>query len=195
MFAYCNDNPVNGVDTNGERDRFVGFGIQIEGTIGDYNIGLEFIVYFDNEITNGGEPVVAVYIYDGFSVDTDAISFSNTLLDYSKEAANLGMSILASQTEPVDVKECLIAMYAALLDSLDGRFGGSISVMAVFGNEGFHTTDDYRGTAHSYYGRYKNVKVTYSKAETSKTISLGGAIGSKMLFAAGFGVSHYEKLY
>ena len=163
--------------------------------MGDYNVGIEVIVYWDDEITGGGEPVVAVYIYDGFSIDTDSLSNNKALIDYGKRAANIGMSVLASQTGPIDVKECLIAIYAAVLEELGGDFGASLSVMAVFGNEDFHSTKDYRGTARSYYGRYKNVKVTYSVSDNSKTIAVGGAVGSKMLFSVGFGVSHYEQIY
>ena len=60
MFAYCINNPVLYIDHNGNKSkvdkdsyRFVGIGFQFELNIGSYEIGVEIIVYYDEEVCRG----------------------------------------------------------------------------------------------------------------------------------------------
>ena len=89
MFAYCNNNPVQYVDFNGnkaevatkeDRYRFVGIGFQGELDVGGYEVGFEIIVYYDELVCGGKEPLVAVYLYEGAFVDNEDILKSTKYL-------------------------------------------------------------------------------------------------------------------
>ena len=78
MFIYCCNNPVNAYDPTGYA--LVGLGVQLDISVGNYECGIEIIVYWDETVCNGGAPVVAIYVYEGASISTSDILKTLTTL-------------------------------------------------------------------------------------------------------------------
>ena len=140
MFAYCRNNPVNRKDNNGAEDedatddeddgyRLVGFGFQGELDVGSYEVGVEIIVYWDQLVCGGKDPIVAIYSYEGVYVDIDDIKKSTQFIE------TVGKLILAGATNFSD-NQNIEAFLIALQQSIFKDLGVSGSIMGIWGNRG-----------------------------------------------------------
>lgn len=171
LFAYCGNNPISRIDPNGMEYRAVGAGIQLELNIGCYTVGLELILYWDSTVCGGGGWVVAVYSYDGLSVDmTDPL---------------LG-SIIATLTDNADVlMNGTEEAVNSLIEAIEGKISASVSAVLIFGNEDFTSRDSYEGPFTSISGNISHIKGSFAYSSNSFAVSIG-ATTSK---TAGFGIS------
>ena len=71
MFTYCGNNPVQYVDPCGRA--FVGAGIQLDVSTGAFECGIEIIIYWDDEVCQDENLVVAIYVYEGMCVNLDEL--------------------------------------------------------------------------------------------------------------------------
>ena len=171
IFAYCGNNPVIRIDPNGLDYRAVGAGIQLELTVGCYTVGFEIILYWDDTVCGGGGWIVAVYSYDGLSLDmTDPLlgSIIAILLD------NAGV-LMTGTEEAVN----------SLIDAIEGKVSGSVSAVLIFGNEDYTSPDSYDGPFTSVSGNISHAKGSFAYSSNSFAVSIG-ATSSK---TAGFGIS------
>ena len=84
IYAYCNNCPVSLVDPFGYTDRLVGIGAQFGLTVGDYECGIEVIVYWDSKVCQNSDPVIAVYAYEGAYINVDELILNPDYLDVVK---------------------------------------------------------------------------------------------------------------
>ena len=67
IYIYCRSNPVIYIDPDGNEFRVVGAGVQLDASasVGPLGVGagIEVIVYWDETMTAGKGPIVAVYAY------------------------------------------------------------------------------------------------------------------------------------
>ncbi len=186
-FVYCLNSPVNCVDDEGEKARLVAIGIQLQVTIGDYQMGVEVVWYFDNNIRSFSRSSFEIYTYAGVS-----ISLGELLAD-----PNITKTIEAINTmvfSPSKIKRDLTSLY----DRLSCDLGGSISVFAIMGYENFKTPSDYCGTFQTVGASTTHLQGYYSWSDTCFVIGVGVRktfIGSDLLPIDGsFGISEYVRL-
>ena len=111
MFAYCGNNPIIYSDEFGCRPenstksnengkyRFVGLGAQLELNLGAYECGIEVIVYCgDESICGNQEAVVAIYVYEGVSVDIGQLL---TNPDISMLTEDLSLALLTNVNDGI----------------------------------------------------------------------------------------------
>ena len=194
MFAYCLNNPVLHVDFNGnkaevateeDRYRFVGIGFQGELDVGGYEVGFEIIVYYDELVCGGKEPLVAVYLYEGAFVDNEDIMKSTK---YLQTIEKLTLAIMTNAIDEQNAEALLIALQAALFKDV----GVSGSVVGIFGNKDFETTESYAGPFTTYSATLNHVKVSVSTCSSCFSIAVGA---STARVSASFGQSFYTQVY
>ncbi len=194
MFAYCLNNPVLYVDINGdiaedatEEDhyRFVGIGFQGELDVGGYEVGVEIIVYYDELVCGGKEPKVAVYSYEGAFVDEEDMMKST---NYLQTVEKLTLAITTNVIDEQNAESLLIALQAAVFKDV----GVSGSIVGIFGNKDFETTESYAGPFTTYSATINHVKVSVSTCSTCFSVAVGA---SSDRFAVSFGQSYYIQAY
>ena len=196
MFVYCRNNPVNRKDNNGAEDedatdeeddgyRLVGFGFQGELDVGSYEVGVEIIVYWDQLVCGGKDPIVAIYSYEGVYVDIDDIKKSTQYIE------TVSKLILAGGTNFSD-NQNIEALLIALQQSIFKDLGVSGSVMGILGNSDFKNTESYSGAFDTYSATVNHVKFTYSTSPSCKVIAVGGSTDR---WGGSFGQSYYTQLY
>ena len=178
MFAYCGNNPVCRIDPNGMDYRPVGAGIQLELDVGCYTGGFEVILYWDNTICDNGGWIVALYSYDGLSLDmTDPLAGSivATVLDNT--------DLLMSGTEE---------SMNSLLTILKGNVSASASGVLIFGDESFTSTESYEGPFTSVSGNIGHIKGSFAYSSNSYAFSVGATCSKKG--SRGFSRTNYTLL-
>lgn len=166
MFAYCANSPVQSIDPEGERERLVSIGAQLDVSVGDYEMGIELQVYFDPQVCtkNNGRPIIAVYGYDGACVSVDSLRENPAISQFCDLARGFG----AYYAEGVD-KTSLIALQA----TLSGQIDASLSVVGVYGNDKFQSMTDYCGKFDTTTIQANHCKFAYASAPTCSSFSVG----------------------
>ena len=182
MFAYCNNNPCCYSDASGKA--FVGLGAQFDVSVGAYECGVEAIVYWDETVCDGGDPVVAIYVYEGASISIGDILKSS---EYIKVVGKLTAAMLANAGQDYETAE-LVALQASLYDT-----NVSASVVAIWGYDDFRTSNDYEGKFTSYSGNYQHAKVSYAYSETCWAISVGAT--TDVSPGISYGETYYTQIY
>lgn len=183
MFAYCGNNPVLNVDYSGMDYHPVGAGVQLEIEVGNAVVGVEVIVFWDvEEAVNN--PVIAVYVYGGISIETD-----DPLLG----------SILAIVTDNADLltgdQGNLTMVLSSLTALISNNFSVSVSGVIIMGNEDFTSTNSYSGSFTSVGGGFGRIKGGVAYSESCYAISIGGTlVGSKVIPSWGVTKTYYHKL-
>ena len=194
MFAYCNNNPIMYVDFHGnkpevateeDRYRFVGIGFQGELDVGGYEVGFEIIVYYDELVCGVKEPMVAVYLYEGAFVDNEDIMNSGK---YLQTVEKLTLAIMTNAIDEQNAEALLISLQAVLFKDV----GVSGSVVGIFGNQYFNTTESYSGSFTTYSATVNHVKVSVSTCSSCFSIAVGASTDR---FGASFGQSYYTQVY
>ena len=193
MFVYCLNNPVDKFDPAGnrpvnieERDyRLVGAGLQCEIDVGSYEVGLEIIVYTDDLVCGGEDPVVSIYLYEGAYADLDDIKKGT---NFAKTIEKLTLAVTTNMVEEQNAEALLIALQTAVFEDVSV----SGSVVVIFGNEEFQNTQSYAGPFTTYSGTIKHLKASLSTSSSCFTIALGG---SSDRWGASFGQSNYTQIY
>ena len=182
MFAYCSNNPVNYVDFTGAADRPVGAGIQIEASIGSAVVGVEVIVYWDSTVCNGGNPILAVYVYGGVSPEMGDI------IQQAVVAMSCDDALLSGETQTITLS------LSALTASLSNSYSLSVSAVLIVGNDLFDDITDYEGTFVSIGGSAKFLKGSFAYSDKCCAATLGGTLSSSTL-SFGFSKTYYELYY
>ena len=194
MFAYCGNCPNNNIDICGckyeeaddreERYRFVGIGFQGELNVGAYERGIEIIVYFDPLVCGGQQPVVAVYSYEGAFVDLDDFKKNPY---FAKTIAKLTLAITTNAIDEQNAEALLIALQAALFNDV----GLSGSIVGIFANDDFRSTESYCGAFDTFSATVKHVKITYSWSPSCRVVAVGG---SSSRYDISYGQSYYTQI-
>ena len=185
MFAYCGNNPNTFSDITGKR--FVGLGAQLELDVGSYTVGIEVIVYCDDLVCGDEDLVVSVYAYDGASIDFTDLANNP---DYIKTVEKLcaAVSTVAAKDD-IYTKSGLVS----LQDALFGDTNGSVSLVAVFGNDDFTSVDDYTGPFDTVSVSVRHFKVTYAESPSCTAVTVGYTTSSKLL-SISYGQTKYQRL-
>lgn len=174
MFAYCGNNPINYVDYEGTAERPVGAGIQIELSVGSAVAGVEIIVYWDDTVCNGGNPILAVYVYGGISPEMGDIVQSAVI------ALSCDDALLTGSTQ-------LITLSLSMLSATISRsYSVAASAVLIMGNDSFCSIKNYAGAFVSAGGNFKFLKWSYARSDTCYAVSLGGTFPSN---PCSFGIS------
>ena len=190
-YAYCLGNPVNMVDdggsaardltqvsaegasgyrrvnhmhvNNGERTRLIALGLQLQLTVGDMQIGVEIVYYFDNEVQNNSESRFAVYTSAGVSISASEI------------LCNPSVSLLIDKITKMSFSTATIEhdLYT-LYNSLNGSIELSFSVFGIIGNGNFRSSEDYCGVFQTITANYNHLQAYYSWSDTCSVIGIGG---------------------
>ena len=198
MFAYCLNNPVSCMDYSGQKAtssteeetesgpyRFVGLGVQGELSVGSYEVGFEIIVYWDDVVCGNEDPKVAVYIYEGAFVDIDDMKKST---QFTKTIEKLILAISTNVIDEQNAEVLLIALQQALFQDI----GISGSVICIWGNNYFDSTESYCGAFDTYSATIKHVKFTYSSSPSCKVVGIGASTSK---YDLSFGQSYYTQIY
>ena len=182
MFAYCNNNPVSYIDPSGKA--LVGLGAQFDISTGSYECGIEVIVYWDEDVCEGGGPIVVVYVYEGASVNLDEVL---TNPDFLKTVEQLTFAVTTNAGKDYDAI-ALIALQEAI-------FGTSVSgaVVGIWGYDNFDSTDDYSGQFTSFSGNIKHFKATWSYCNTCWSLAIGATTDA--IAHISFGQTNYTEVY
>ena len=159
MFTYCGLNPVIRTDPNGTDYRTVGAGIQIEFNIGCYTAGLEVILYWDETISNNNGWTIAIYSYDGLSIDMTDPLLGSIVATISDNA-----NLLISGTE-----ESL----NSLIRIIKGKVSASISGVLIWGDDSFTSTASYEGPFTSVSGNLSHLKGSFAYSSNSFAVAVG----------------------
>ena len=185
MFSYCKNNAIKYADSDGYSARLVGIGAEFELDVGSYVTGVEVIVYWDSEVCKDGEPVVAVYAYDGVGVNLDELV---TNPDYQKVVSQLTCAITtASCPDKYGKRELTI-----LQESLFRDASISASIVGVFGYENFKSTSDYEGPFQTRSVSWRHAKVGYAYSDTGFAITVGATTSGG--FHVSVGKTYYEQI-
>ena len=182
-FAYCGNNPIVNIDPTGQAYRLVGLGFQIEAQVGNASYGFEVIIFWDVEECINGYPVIAIYSYKGYSINTNDPFFAE---------------ILAQITDNTPLLLSDLGNAAMALETMSGLlcrdFSISISGLIVMGNKRFRSTSDYEHSFTSLGGGWGKVKGSIAYSDTCYTISVGYNFSMPKV-APSFGVSktYYQK--
>ena len=162
----------------------IGLGAQFDITTGEYECGVEIIVYWDEDICEGGGLVVCVYIYEGVSANLDEIMLHPDVVEIISQ---LSLAVLANAGKDYDT--------LALIDLQSKIFGSSFSgaIVGIWGYDNFDSTDDYAGPFTSYSVSFKHVKVTWSHCGTCWSLAIGGTTDGKLHFS--LGQTNYTEFY
>ena len=182
MFVYCCNNPVVNIDPSGKA--FIGLGAQFDVSTGSYECGVEVIVYWDERVCEGEEPVAAIYVYEGMNVNLDEILIHPEYISVVKQ---LTLAMTANAGKDYDSLE-LIGLQTAIFGA-----DASASVVAIWGYENFDSTSDYAGPFTSYSGNYNHAKITWSYCDTCWSIAVGGTTALKPHLS--FGQTNYTEVY
>jgi len=178
MFAYCNNNPVIFLDEQGTKFRSVGAGIQGEIDFGTYTVGVEIIIYWDVEECGDNSLVVAIYTYDGCTINMED-KLGGSILATIVDNANL---LMGGTEDGMN----------AMLDILTEGFSCSLSGVFIMGNEDFTSVSSYEGPFTSIGGSIGRLKGAVAYSSNSIALSLGAkVIGSKKP-SWGFSRTHYK---
>ena len=184
MFVYCGNNPVNFTDEAGERYVPVGGGVQFEASFENTVVGVELIIFWDVDECQNGAPVVAMYIYDGVSVNvSDALQAS--ILSYVADNTNVFED---GSVDPYVLIDGLVTM-------LQQDFSISASGFLVFGNEDFSSTLSYCKEFTSVGGSAGNWKGSVAYSSSCFTVSVGkNLVGGNCLPSWGVSKTWYERI-
>ena len=183
MFAYCGNCPVVYTDPSGEA--FVGAGVQLDISTGNYECGIEVIVYWDEDVCQGEGLVVAVYVYEGMSVNLDELYKNPDVINTIKQ-----LTLALASNAGVDYETLSLVELQAVLFGLNV----SGSLVFIWGYEGkFDSTDDYAGPFTSYSGNVKHVKATFSYCDTCWSVAIGGTTERKPHLS--YGQTNYTQIY
>ena len=183
MYAYCNNNPVDYSDTNGNKARPVGAGVQVEVSMGHTSVGIEVIVFWDVEECINSAPVIAVYAYGGVSVDVND-SFVASIVGIITDNSDL---LLDSTGAGV------MAVAALIGDS----FSVSVSGVFIVGNEQFTSTKSYEESFTSVGGGFGKGKASIAYSETCVAFSAGYNVigGNSILPSSNVAKTYYQQLF
>lgn len=183
MFAYCGNNPTSFKDPSG--NAFVGAGIQLDVSTGEYECGVEIIVYWDDDVCDGENLVVAVYVYEGMSVNLDELYKNPDVLNAIEQ-----LTCAVATNSGVDYEKLPLIELQAML------FGTNLSGSFVFiwGYEGmFDSTDDYAGPFTSWSGNARHLKGSFAWSPTCWAITIGGTTDGKAHIS--YGQTNYTQVY
>ena len=162
MFAYCGNNPVNYLDSEGERP--IGFGLQFDFTAGDETVGVEIVVYYDETVCDGKGPVVVYYFYSGTELSAEALLF---LDDMITKLATITVIDAGDMTS-----DAVLFFAKAYLEGIN--FSGSFFLLD--GNDKFAKPGDYSGTFEtvSFTGTFmgKQAGMYYSFCESCCAVGI-----------------------
>ena len=182
MFTYCCNNPANAIDPTGHA--LVGLGAQLDISIGSYECGIEIIVYWDEVVCSGGEPVVAIYVYEGAGISTDDILKNPDCLRLIEQ---LTLALTTNVGKDYDAF-ALMELQALLFDS-----SVSGAVVGIWGYDNFVSTEDYAGPFTSYSGNILHIKGTWSYCDTCWSLAVGGTTAGGL--ALSFSQTYYTQIY
>ena len=162
MFAYCNNNPVAFVDSEGERP--VGFGLQFEISANGVSIGFEIVAYFDPIVCNGSRMIITCYTYSGADISLDSLINMESLMSAFYSLTTLELANMDQDT--------ILFLGNALMEGIDA----SGSFFYIDGNEDFDSPTDYSGSFDTLYftGSFcgKNAGMYYSYCNTCFAVGI-----------------------
>ena len=183
MFAYCGNNPVKHVDLQG--NEFVGAGIQIDISTGYYEFGIEIIIYWDDKVCNGEDFVVAIYVYEGVTVDIDELFKNPNVINIIQQ-----LTLAVMSNKGIDFEQLSLVELQSLL------FGTSASGSFVFiwGNgDKFTSPSDYEGGFTSWSGNIRHFKGSVAWCDSCWAVTIGGTTTDKSHIS--FGQTNYVQIY
>ena len=183
MFAYCGNCPVVYTDPSGEG--FVGAGVQLDISTGNYECGIEIIVYWDEDVCQGEGLVVAVYVYEGMSVNLDELFQNPDVLKAIEQLTLAVTSNAGTDFESLTLFELQTTLFGV---------NASGSFVFIWGYEGkFDSTDDYEGGFTAYSANFKHVKGSIALSPTCMAITIGATTERKTHVS--YGQTNYTQVY
>ena len=174
MFTYCGNNPVIYVDLDGEK--IVGIGVQVELQIGGVSIGLEIVIYFDEQVCNGADYTIVAYSYSGYEISSDQLSNIIGMIDIAALAAGVEQSYNACGESDFASYwgQCTIAQVFRGFFTDGGSFTGALFI--IDGYDNFDDISDYSGEFESISFNASisshTGSVYYSTSETCRAVGL-----------------------
>jgi len=158
LYMYCDGDPVNNTDPTGHaKYKLVGFGMQIEASVGPVSIGFEFVWYNSNTKANTSKTYV--YCYGGGGVDKSILNYAKRYLKNPKSIIKCNLS----------VSLCFFAIF--------GKKSGAVK-------DQFNYASDYEGwfkystvTLGHVKGYYATCKKCFSVGLGASTDAFGGSVG------------------
>ena len=150
-----------------DNERPVGAGIQLSGSVGAGGVsiafGFEIIVFWESkESTKAGNPVVAVYAFNGGSLDMSALK---DYLDIDKLSELLLQNASLIKDNPQQ------AITSIVQNSI--TCSATVSGVLVVGQRGFSSIRDYEGTFSTMTLSNGKYLVGFSQGDTCYSISFG----------------------
>lgn len=148
LFAYCENNPTNEIDYTGTAPfRFIGFGFQLELTLGRVTFGVEIVWYTDAKIRNGrAAKTPYLYLYGGTGLSGNLRSILSKI--YKNPALLFNPKKLTKNS-------------------------ASISIFAIFGFKNFTKPKHYTGAFTTASITVKNIKSYTSWCTNCFVVGLG----------------------
>jgi len=155
---------------------------------GSGSFGLELIIYWDEQITSGGSPIVAIYDYRGVG---GGIAMSQT------DAAQL-LNQFAPSIEQITKKAPALKNMSKseLTDFLHGEVGLTASVLLISGNELFTDEYSYEKGFSTETIQAGKIKLSHSWSESCQVVGAGYDFLAKW-YDIGYSrsLSRYECIY
>ena len=192
LYAYCANNPVANVDNNGKDFRAVGAGVQLDGSVAlgpaGVGIGIEAIVYWDEQITSGKGPTIAIYMYNAGSADMLLENYQREEIKRVVQEFMYELKAKASYLMQLPLPQLIAEM-----ESLD--YGLTASGFVVLGNERFTTPNSYEKDFDNTTVNLRNVKISHSFSESCHSIGVGYTfLGSPQGYGITWTHSYYSLL-
>jgi len=181
MYSYCANNPTNNKDETGTEFKPIGAGFQFEMNAGAGTVGVEVICYWDIPECNDGNPIVAVYVYGGVSVDLDDALLGSIVATITD---NSDFLVRGSEAEVI-----------ALATLLSNNFSMSVSGLLITGNDDFTSTESYTESFTSVGGAVGKIKGSVAYSASCYAYALGyNLVGGSIIPSWGFSKTYYEQI-
>ena len=162
MFTYCGNCPSSNFDIAGERP--VGVGVQLDLSSGGETVGVEIVIYFDDQVCSGSNAVVVCYFYSGAEASAESLMTVQSVTN----ALNVFTTLeLGNMTQ-----DAILFLGKTLLEGLDV----SGSFFYIDGYDNFKNTSDYSGSFEtlSFSGTFNgmNAGMYYSYCDTCFAVGI-----------------------
>ena len=191
MFAYCGNSPVFRKDIDGKEWELVGAGVQLDASasLGEISggAGVEVVIYWGTEEAKElGEPVVAVYVYGGGSLDIALLA---------EDITNI-TNLLTESVELLKI-DGASALEAATLTGQHSLSGAvTLSGFLVLGNEGFKDSKNYTEGFDTFSAGYGKGRINYAWSDCCQTVGVGVSVfGGSAGWSVMRGKSYYGLLW
>ncbi len=193
IFAYCINNPVKLFDENGKEYRVVGAGLQVDvsaavGSLG-VGVGAEVIVYWDETITDGEEPIIAIYVYKDGNIGMSLTDYQMAEILKSVQPTIEQLTAMTDDLRGLDVKGIDKVMQSA-------SWGVTVAGLVITGNKAFDSVTSYEEDFDTVTLSLSRLKGSHSVSASCKSYGVGGTIvGSPQGWGVTYSHSYYKLIW